>query len=112
MRWPHDAFTRRDELLIRTRRLTLWIAGCATTASIGLTAALGFALPGHGTSQGAGSAGQAGTGAGQGTGSGQAGHGTGSGHGQGGARQHRTLTPPRHLPAGSAGQPAASSGGS
>ena len=52
MRWPHDAFTRRDELLVRTRRLTLWIAGCATMASIGLAAALGFALPGHGTSQG------------------------------------------------------------
>jgi hypothetical protein len=105
MRWPHDAFTRRDELLVRTRRLTLWIAGCATMASIGLAAALGFALPGHGTSQGAGSAGQAGTGAGQGT-------GTGSSHGQGGAGQHRKLTPPRHPPAGSAGQPAASSGGS
>ncbi len=106
MRWPHDvAITRRDELLVRTRRLTLWIAGCATTASIGLTAALGFALPGHGTSQGAGSAGQ-------GTRSGHAGHGTGSSHGQGQARQHRKLAPPRHPPAGSAGQPAASSGGS
>ena len=31
-----NAISRRDDRLIRTRQLTLWIAGGATAASIGL----------------------------------------------------------------------------
>jgi hypothetical protein len=45
MRWPHEsAITRRDEHLVRTRRMSVWIAGGATAASVGLAAALGFPL--------------------------------------------------------------------
>ena len=103
MRWPHDsAIARRDEQLVRTRRLTVWIAGGATAASLALAAALGFALPGHA----AGSGSQASP-AGRSTGAG----GTSSGR-HGPAGQHRKLNPPRHKPRNSGAPPVVSSGGS
>ncbi|HEX9064621.1 MAG TPA: hypothetical protein VF843_05910 [Streptosporangiaceae bacterium] len=109
MRWPHDsAIVRRDEHLARTRRITGWVAGGATAASLGLAAALGFALPGHTSSASAqptGSTGQA-AGAGQGTGT------TGSGSSHRTRHHHRRLAPPSQPPASTGAPPVVSSGGS
>ena len=45
---PADhAARRRDQRLARARRLTLWAAGGAAAASLGLGAAFAHALPGH-----------------------------------------------------------------
>ena len=45
---PADhAARRRDDRLARARRLTLWVAGGAATASLGLGTAFAHALPGH-----------------------------------------------------------------
>jgi hypothetical protein len=102
MRWPHDsAISQRDEQLARTRRLSLWIASGATATSLGLAAALGFALPGHAAGSGAGTSSHAG-----------AGQGGSESQGQGSAKQHRKLAPPHHAPANSGGSPVVSSGGS
>ena len=110
MRWPHDsAIMRRDEQLARTRRLTLWTAGGATAASLGLAAALGFALPGHTSSASPPPAGQTGTRSGSASGSGQP-AGTGTGHRR--ARHHRRLAPPQQPPANTGAPPVVSSGGS
>jgi hypothetical protein len=38
---------RRDQRLVRTRRATLWVAGGAAAASLGLGTAFAHALPGH-----------------------------------------------------------------
>ena len=46
MRWPETAIARRDDLLARTRRLTLLVAGTASAASIGLATVLGLSIPG------------------------------------------------------------------
>jgi hypothetical protein len=46
MRWPETAIARRDDLLARTRRLTLLVAAGAGAASIGLAAVLGLSIPG------------------------------------------------------------------
>jgi hypothetical protein len=102
MRWPQEsAITRRDDHLARTRRLSLWIAGGAAAASLGLATAFGYALPGHAVTSGA----QA-----------PASHsGQGSGHGRSGQRGHhgsRKLAPPRQPPSGSVAPPVVSSGGS
>lgn len=100
MRWPHDsAIARRDEQLVRTRRLTVWIAGGATAASVVLAAALGFALPGHAASSGSQ---PSHAGARRSTGS-------GGGSSQG---QHRKLSPPHHKPRNAPAPPVVSSGGS
>ena len=97
MRWPHDsAIARRDEQLVRTRRLTVWIAGGATAASVALAGALGFALPGHAASSGS-QASQKQT--------------SGSG-GNPSQRQHRKLSPPSHRPRNTPAPPVVSSGGS
>jgi hypothetical protein len=49
MPWPADhSARRRDQALARTRRLSLWVAGGAATASMGLGTAFAHALPGHG----------------------------------------------------------------
>jgi hypothetical protein len=42
-----DAARRRDLTLARTRRLSLWVAGSAAAAAIGLGMAFADALPGH-----------------------------------------------------------------
>jgi hypothetical protein len=48
MPWPaNPALRRRDHALARTRRLSLWVAGGAATASLGLGSAFAHALPGH-----------------------------------------------------------------
>jgi hypothetical protein len=45
---PADhAARRRDDRLARARRLTLWVAGGAAAASLGLGTAFAQALPGH-----------------------------------------------------------------
>ncbi len=45
---PADrAARRRDQRLALTRRVTLWVAGGAATASLGLGTAFAHALPGH-----------------------------------------------------------------
>jgi hypothetical protein len=107
MRWPHDsAVTRRNEQLARTRRLTAWIAGGATTASFALAAALGIALPGHTSSSGAHSAGQAGTNPGSARGSGTS---TATGHHRG---RHHRLSRPQQAPSRTSAPPVVSSGGS
>jgi hypothetical protein len=111
MRWPHDsAIARRDKQLVRTRRLTVWIAGGATAASFALAAALGFALPGHAASSGR-PASHAGSGRSTGSG-GTSGAGGGSSHRHNPARQHRKLSPPHHKPRSSGAPPVVSSGGS
>jgi hypothetical protein len=95
MRRPHEtAITRRDEHLARTRRLSLWIAGGAMAASLGLATGFGYALPGH-------SVAAAGT---------QAPAGQGSGH----PRHHRSgqLSPPQQPPSQPTAPPVVSSGGS
>jgi hypothetical protein len=48
MRRPlNSAVIRRDSRLDRTRKLSAWIAGGATAASVGLAGLLGVAIPGH-----------------------------------------------------------------
>jgi hypothetical protein len=42
-----DAARRRDLMLARTRRLSVWLAGSAAAASIGLGTAFACTLPGH-----------------------------------------------------------------
>lgn len=103
MRWPQEsAITRRDDHLARTRKLSVWIAGGATAASVGLAAALGYALPGHAVTSGhQPPAGQTSTGTGSGSG-----QGSGSGNGGG------NLAPPQQAPAAPAAPPVVSSGGS
>jgi hypothetical protein len=114
MRWPHDsAITRRDAQLVRTRRLTLWVAGGATAASACLAAALGFALPGHTSTASAQPAGRAGTRSGSAGPSGQRTRsGAHTGTGGRGAPGHRKLAPPRRPPAKTSASPVVSSGGS
>jgi len=43
----NSAVIRRDSRLDRTRKLSEWIAGGATAASVGLAGLLGVAIPGH-----------------------------------------------------------------
>jgi hypothetical protein len=122
MRWPHEsAITRRDEHLARTRKLSLWIAGGATAASLGLAAALGTALPGHAVNaaspSGSATSNSANTGSGN-TGSGNTGSGnTGSTSGTGPSSQHAphkraAIAPPKQAPAHTKAPPVVSSGGS
>jgi hypothetical protein len=102
MRWPHEsAITRRNDHLARTRRLSLWIAGCATAASLALATAFGYALPGHAVTN-------SGTQSPAGQGSGQTGQGSGSSHHHGSGQ----LAPPQQPPAQPAAPPVVSSGGS
>jgi hypothetical protein len=125
MRLPHQsAVIRRDAHLNRTRRLSLWIAGSATAASLGLTVALGHALPGHTVSSGSQSApgtttsgSHNGTGSGSGSGSGTSGSGNVAGGNGGSGRagtarhHHHALARPRQAPT-PASTPVVSSGGS
>jgi hypothetical protein len=104
------AIRRRDERLSRTRRVSVWVAGGAAAASLGLGTAFAHAVPGHRT---------AATGA-QPTGTGQGHNGTGQAASSGGtapARHHghrHTLAPPQQAPAPAATQapPQTVSGGS
>ncbi|HET7012814.1 MAG TPA: hypothetical protein VFI65_02815 [Streptosporangiaceae bacterium] len=53
MRWPDTAIARRNDLLARTRRLTLLVVGAASAASIGLATVLGLSIPGKAATTGA-----------------------------------------------------------
>jgi hypothetical protein len=104
MRWPQEsAITRRDEHLAITRRLSMWVAGGAAAASLGLAVALGFALPGHTATSTARAASQSPTGSRQ---------GSGPSTGSGSAHHRHGLRPPRQAPANSVAPPVVSSGGS
>ena len=113
----HFASARRDDRLSRVRKLTLWIAGGAAAASLGLGTAFAHAIPGHAAgSQSAGSApaatGSPGTGGSAGTGttgSGAGGTVTGGKH-----RHHHALAPPEQPPsqAPAPAPPVVHSGGS
>ncbi len=123
------AVRRRDERLWRTRRVSLWVAGGAAAASLGLGTAFAHALPGHRTAaagaQPAG-AGQVQRGAGQvQRGAGQVQRGAGQvqrGAGQAApssaaapARRHghrQGLAPPQQPPATTQAPPQTVSGGS
>jgi hypothetical protein len=121
MRWAHEsAVTRRDEHLARTRKLSLWIAGGATAASLGLAAALGAALPGHTVST-ASPSGPAATSGSSGSASGDKGAAPNTGTGNAGAsgntgsqhtHHHAAIAPPKHAPAHTHAPPVVSSGGS
>jgi hypothetical protein len=114
MRWPETAIARRDDLLARTRRLTLLVAGSACAASIGLATVLGLSIPGKAATTGTqaptvpnpsnspapGHPGRHSQGGRHGQ------HGTRSGHG------HRRLAPPKQPPSTSTSPPATKSGGS
>lgn len=53
MRRPRSSSAlRRDDRLDRTRKLSAWIAGGATAASVGLAGLLGVAIPGHAATAG------------------------------------------------------------
>jgi len=104
------AVRRRDERLSRTRRVSLWVAGGAAAASLGLGTAFAHALPGHRTtaagarSSGAGQV-QSGTGqAAPGSPAAPAGH-----HGHG---HKQNLSPPQQPPATTQAPPQTTSGGS
>jgi uncharacterized protein involved in copper resistance len=121
MRWsPEPAIVRRDDLLARTRRVSLLVAGAATAASIGLATVLGLSIPGKAatttgnqapapspapTPAGShhGRAGHHGT---------SAKHGTGTKHGAKHGTKHAHLAPPTQPPSSSSAPPVTSSGGS
>jgi hypothetical protein len=102
------AVRRRDERLSRTRRVSLWVAGGAAAASLGLGTAFAHALPGHRTT----AAGARSSGAGQvQSGTGQAAPGSPAVP----ARHHghkQNLSPPPQPPATTQAPPQAISGGS
>jgi|ERR1017187_1270240 hypothetical protein len=103
MRWPHEtASTRRDDHLARTRSLSLWIAGGAIAASLGLATGFGYALPGHSA---AATRSQSPTAQSSGPGAGPA-----TTHPR--RRHNGQLSAPRQPPSQPASQPVVSSGGS
>lgn len=126
MRWPQEplqnAVTRRDDNLSRTRKLSAWIVGGATAASVGLAAALGYALPGHSyaATTPAGHTGSVtnqrgttgGSGGGQHAGGGSGTKRSGSQGGSGGTNNGGGLAPPQQPPSNSSAPPVVSSGGS
>lgn len=92
MRRAQDsAITRRDDHLARTRRISIWIIGWASAASLALATAFGFALPGHALL------------------SGQTGNSSGGGSSGGSGGQ---IAPPQQPPGGTVAPPVVSSGGS
>lgn len=103
------AAARRDASLLRLRKLSLWIAGGASGAALGLGLTFAHALPGHA----AGSGHRAGI-----TSSGQRttenARPAGSPAPIAGHRRHhrRQLAVPQHAPAPSSTAPAVTSGGS
>jgi hypothetical protein len=112
MRWPETAIARRDDLLARTRRLTLLVAGAASAASIGLATVLGLSIPGKAATTGT----QAPTSQNPSSPASPAPsqhstrHSTGPGTRHG--HRHRHLAPPAQPPSSSPAPPATSSGGS
>jgi len=106
MRWPQEsAITRRDANLARTRKLSARIAGGATAASLGLAAALGYALPGHLFSAGTPTS-HAGSGGGHGS------RGGASRQGGNGGLAPPQQPPQQQPPSGAVAPPVVPSGGS
>jgi hypothetical protein len=111
MRRPRSsAALRRDDRLDRTRRLSAWIAGGATAASVGLAGLLGAAIPGHAATGSQHPSGQTGTGATGRQGTGQPSQPT-SGGSQAHPRRHH-ISAPASPPSASTAPPVVSSGGS
>lgn len=112
MRWPETAIVRRDDLLARTRRLTLLIAGAASAASIALATVLGLSIPGKAATTGSRTPAVPNPTAAPAPGQ----HGTnprtrpGNRHGHSHGRTH--LAPPTQPPSSSQAPPTTSSGGS
>jgi len=104
MRWPETAIVRRDDLLARTRRLTLLVAGGASAASIGLATVLGLSIPGKAATTGSQTPTTQNPSASPSPAPGK--HGTRHSHG------HRHLAPPTQPPSTSQAPPTTSSGGS
>jgi hypothetical protein len=101
-----SAVIRRDSRLDRTRKLSAWIAGGATAASVGLAAVLGAAIPGHAVTGGNQRS------SGQTRANGLQGSSQPSGsRGQAHAHRH-SLSAPSSPPSGSTSPPVVSSGGS
>jgi hypothetical protein len=104
----YRASRRRDERLVRIRKLSLWITGGAAAASLGMGTAFAHAIPGHtmttgGSTPATGTSGptpatssSAASGSTAGT-SGTTSH-LGSSHSAGGHHRHR-LAPPASAPA-------------
>ncbi len=115
------AVRRRDERLSRTRKMSLWVAGGAAAASLGLGTAFAHALPGHRAAasgaQPAGPAPVSRTGPDSRTGP-AAGNGAGqpaASPSAAPARQHprhHNLAPPQQPPATTQAPPQTTSGGS
>jgi hypothetical protein len=115
---PELAVARRDDLLARTRRVSVLVAGAATAGSIGLATVLGLSIPGKaattgtpappspGPSQGTAPAAQHGTGTHTRPGTRTA-SGPHANHGK-----HANLAPPPQSPSSSSAPPVTSSGGS
>lgn len=106
---PRSAAARRDRKLIRIRRLSLWAAGGAVAASLGLGTAFAHALPGHGyvTERPATTGGKVASQPGPSQHPAPAGRPPAAG----GRRHHDRLAPPPRTPAPAAG-PVVTSGGS
>ena len=113
MRRPlESAVIHRDDQLIRTRRLSAWVASGATVASVGLAGVLGAALPGHAATPASHTpTSQPTSGAGQGDS--QSGR-TGDDHARGARPHRRNLNPPSAPPSAppTSSAPVVSSGGS
>jgi len=126
-----SAMIRRDTRLDRTRKLSVWIAGGAAAACVGLATLLGTAIPGRAANSGSrATTGQASSGRQPGSGrqagspgqtgsSGQTGPGDRgtrhaqptTGHGRAHGQRH-ILSPPSAPPSQSTAPPVVSSGGS
>jgi hypothetical protein len=103
------AVRRRDERLSRTRRVSLWVAGGAAAASLGLGAAFAHALPGHRTA--AAGARPAGASHAQSAG-GQTAPSSGAADARHHHGHHHSLAPPQQPPATTQAPPQTISGGS
>jgi len=115
MRWSQEpAIARRDDLLVRTRSVSLLIAGGATAATIALATILGLSIPGKAATT-TGTRAPSPAGAGQHPAPAPAGkHGTSAGarHGAKHRTKHSHLAPPTQPPSSSSAPPVTSSGGS
>lgn len=83
---PRTAITRRDDLLTRTKGLSLLVAGAAGAVSVGLAAVLGLSIPGKAATTKAQTP----------TGQGQPGQGQGQRQGQPPAGSHRSGQAGKH----------------
>jgi hypothetical protein len=97
MRRPDTAIARRDDLLARTRRLTLLVAGGASAATIALATVLGLSIPGQAATAGTRAPASPSSSAPGKPATGRPGR-PGTNHGHGTRHGHRHLTPPTQAP--------------